>query len=129
MAWLESDCASAATFSTRKPEYLKNESKPRLTAMDAPSHQLRARGVGAAIGIGVIQAVNVVRVSALFLIGLYFKEFFHDTHVYVAQALVVKRAAVEEEVAALAAVTAATAAVTAASVMWLVCTALGVRTA
>ena len=42
-----------------------------------------------AIGIGVIQAVNVVRVSALFLIGLYFHQLFHETHVYVAQALVV----------------------------------------
>ena len=39
--------------------------------------------------IGVIQAVNVFRVTALFLIGLYMRAVFHDTHVYVAQALVV----------------------------------------
>jgi hypothetical protein len=35
------------------------------------------------------QIVNFFRVSALFLIGLFFHEIFHDTHVYVAQALVV----------------------------------------
>ena len=45
--------------------------------------------IGAVIGIGVIHLVNLVRVSALFLIGLYYHQFFHDTHVYVAQALVV----------------------------------------
>jgi exosortase/archaeosortase family protein len=49
----------------------------------------RQRGFGSLLGIVVIQLVNVVRVSALFLIGLYFQSIFHDTHVYVAQALVV----------------------------------------
>ena len=49
----------------------------------------RARWLGTAIGIGVIQAVNVFRVCALFLVGLYFHQLFHETHVYVAQALVV----------------------------------------
>jgi hypothetical protein len=45
---------------------------------------------GTAIGIGVIQASNVFRVTALFLIGsLRMRAVFHDTHVYVAQALVV----------------------------------------
>jgi exosortase/archaeosortase family protein len=60
-----------------------------LAAVFAYPTSWRARGIGAAIGIGVIQLVNVVRVSALFLIGLFFQEIFHDTHVYVAQALVV----------------------------------------
>jgi exosortase/archaeosortase family protein len=45
--------------------------------------------IGAAIGIGVIHLVNLLRVSALFLIGLYYHQIFHETHVYVAQALVV----------------------------------------
>ena len=49
----------------------------------------RARWLGTAIGIAIIQLVNIFRVCALFLIGLYFHELFHDTHVYVAQALVV----------------------------------------
>jgi exosortase/archaeosortase family protein len=60
-----------------------------LAAVYAYPTTWRARWLGTAIGIGVIQIVNVVRVSVLFLIGLYFQEIFHDTHVYVAQALVV----------------------------------------
>ncbi len=60
-----------------------------LAAVFAYPTSWRARWLGTAIGIGVIQAVNVVRVTALFLIGLYFRQVFHDTHVYVAQALVV----------------------------------------
>lgn len=60
-----------------------------LAAVFAYPTSWRARWLGTAIGIGVIQAVNVVRVTALFLIGLYFRQVFDDTHVYVAQALVV----------------------------------------
>lgn len=60
-----------------------------LSAVFAYPTSWRARWLGTAIGIGVIQLVNVVRVSVLFLIGLFFHEIFHDTHVYVAQALVV----------------------------------------
>ncbi len=48
-----------------------------------------SRMIGAGLGLGVILVVNIIRVSALFLIGLYFKQLFHDTHVYVAQALVI----------------------------------------
>jgi exosortase/archaeosortase family protein len=60
-----------------------------LAAVYAYPTSWRARWVGTAIGIGVIQLVNIFRVCALFLIGLYYHEAFHDTHVYVAQALVV----------------------------------------
>jgi exosortase/archaeosortase family protein len=60
-----------------------------LSAVLAYPTSWRARGLGVAIGIAVIQLINVLRVIALFLIGLYFHEIFHDTHVYVAQALVV----------------------------------------
>jgi len=60
-----------------------------LAAVYAYPTSWRARWIGTAIGIGVIQAVNVVRVCVLFLIGLYFHQLFHETHVYVAQALVV----------------------------------------
>jgi len=48
-----------------------------------------AKARGAALGFAVILVVNILRVSALFLIGLYYREIFHETHVYVAQALVV----------------------------------------
>jgi exosortase/archaeosortase family protein len=60
-----------------------------LAAVFAYPTSWRARWLGTAIGIGVIQLVNIFRVCALFLIGLYFHAAFHDTHVYVAQALVV----------------------------------------
>jgi len=60
-----------------------------LAAVLAYPTSWRARGLGTLIGIVVIQLVNVVRVTALFLVGLFFQEIFHDTHVYVAQALVV----------------------------------------
>ena len=60
-----------------------------LAAVFAYPTSWRARWIGAALGVGIIHLVNLVRVSALFLIGLYFHQIFHDTHVYVAQALVV----------------------------------------
>lgn len=60
-----------------------------LAAVFAYPSSWRSRGLGAVLGIVAIQLVNIVRVSALFLIGLFFHEIFHDTHVYVAQALVV----------------------------------------
>lgn len=60
-----------------------------MAAVFAYPSSWRSRWIGAALGIVAIQIVNIVRVSALFLIGLFFHEIFHDTHVYVAQALVV----------------------------------------
>lgn len=60
-----------------------------MAAVFAYPSTWRSRLLGAALGIVTIQIVNIVRVSALFLIGLFFHEIFHDTHVYVAQALVV----------------------------------------
>jgi exosortase/archaeosortase family protein len=60
-----------------------------LAAVFAYPTSWRSRGLGALLGIVAIQLVNIVRVCALFLIGLFFHEIFHDTHVYVAQALVV----------------------------------------
>jgi len=48
-----------------------------------------ARGLGALIGVLAINFINVFRVVALFLIGLYAPGMFHETHVYVAQALLI----------------------------------------
>jgi exosortase/archaeosortase family protein len=48
-----------------------------------------ARGLGALIGVLAINFINVFRVVALFLIGLYLPTMFHETHVYVAQALLI----------------------------------------
>ena len=44
---------------------------------------------GSLLGVLTIFLVNVLRVAALFLIGLYFEEIFHETHVYVAQSVLV----------------------------------------
>lgn len=60
-----------------------------LSAVLAYPASWASRRMGVGLGIGVIFLVNVVRVTALFLIGLYFQQIFHDTHVYVAQALVI----------------------------------------
>lgn len=60
-----------------------------LSAVFAYPATWRAKLIGAGIGMAVIHSVNVVRVCSLFLIGLYYHQLFHETHVYVAQALVV----------------------------------------
>jgi exosortase/archaeosortase family protein len=60
-----------------------------LAAVFAYPAKWRAKLIGAGLGMAVIHTVNVIRVSSLFLIGLYFHQLFHETHVYVAQALVV----------------------------------------
>jgi exosortase/archaeosortase family protein len=60
-----------------------------LSAVLAYPASWASKRIGAGLGIGVILFVNVLRVAALFLIGLYFKQVFHETHVYVAQALVI----------------------------------------
>jgi exosortase/archaeosortase family protein len=49
----------------------------------------RPKLIGSALGIAAIHMINLLRVAGLFLIGLYFREVFHETHVYVAQSLVV----------------------------------------
>jgi exosortase/archaeosortase family protein len=60
-----------------------------LAAVFAYPAKWRSKLIGAALGLAVIHTVNLIRVSSLFLIGLYFQRIFHETHVYVAQALVV----------------------------------------
>jgi exosortase/archaeosortase family protein len=60
-----------------------------LAAVFAFPTSLRAKMIGAGMGVGVIHGVNLLRVVALFIIGLFFNQYFHETHVYVAQALVV----------------------------------------
>ncbi len=60
-----------------------------LSAVLAYPATWASKRLGAALGIGIIFVVNVGRVTALFLTGLYFQQIFHETHVYVAQALVI----------------------------------------
>lgn len=52
----------------------------------------RAKLIGSAMGIAAIYLINISRVCALFFLGLYSHRLFHETHVYVAQALVVAAA-------------------------------------
>ena len=63
-----------------------------LAAVFAYPAPWRAKLVGAGLGIAMIHTINLVRVSALFLIGLHSKQVFDQAHVYVAQALVVAAA-------------------------------------
>jgi len=60
-----------------------------LAAVFAYPTGLRAKLIGALLGIVVIHGVNLIRVVTLFLVGLFANQYFHDTHVYVAQAVVV----------------------------------------
>ena len=60
-----------------------------LSAVAAYPSSWRAKWIGAGLGMAVIHGANLVRVVGLFLIGLFAHDYFHDTHVYVAQALVV----------------------------------------
>lgn len=49
----------------------------------------RARIAGLGIGIVVIQAVNLLRVVALFLTGVYFRDWFDSSHTVVWQTVVI----------------------------------------
>jgi len=60
-----------------------------LAAVLAYPASARAKTIGALMGFAAIHFVNLVRVTALFLIGMYHSSLFHETHVYVAQALVI----------------------------------------
>jgi exosortase/archaeosortase family protein len=63
-----------------------------LSAVLAYPASGRAKLLGAGLGIGAIYLINIARVCALFFIGLYSHALFHETHVYVAQALVIAAA-------------------------------------
>ncbi len=60
-----------------------------LSAVLAYPTNLRAKAIGSVLGMGIIHLVNLIRVVVLFLVGLFAHQYFHDTHVYVAQALVI----------------------------------------
>ena len=49
----------------------------------------RARGIGLALGILAIQGINLVRVVALFLTGVYFPSWFDSSHTVIWQSVVV----------------------------------------
>ena len=49
----------------------------------------RARAIGLVLGLIAIQAVNLVRVIALFLTGAYFPRFFDSSHTVVWQSVVI----------------------------------------
>lgn len=49
----------------------------------------KARGIGLGLGVVAIQAVNLLRVVALFLTGVYFPSFFDNSHTVVWQSIVI----------------------------------------
>jgi exosortase H (IPTLxxWG-CTERM-specific) len=60
-----------------------------LAAILAYPAPWRARLLGLALGAVVIQAVNLIRVVALFLTGAYFPRFFDSSHTLVWQSIVI----------------------------------------
>jgi len=60
-----------------------------LAAVFAFPAPWKARFVGLALGIVAIQAVNLVRVVALFLTGAYFPSFFDSSHTVIWQTIVI----------------------------------------
>jgi exosortase/archaeosortase family protein len=60
-----------------------------LAAVLAYPASAKAKLIGSVLGLAMINGLNLIRVVALFLIGLYANQYFHETHVYVAQALVI----------------------------------------
>jgi exosortase H (IPTLxxWG-CTERM-specific) len=60
-----------------------------LAAVFAFPAPWKARFLGLAIGIVAIQAVNLVRVVALFLTGAYFPKFFDSSHTVIWQTIVI----------------------------------------
>jgi len=49
----------------------------------------KARGIGLVLGLVAIQIVNLIRVVALFLTGVYFPKFFDSSHTVVWQTIVI----------------------------------------
>ncbi len=60
-----------------------------LAAVLAFPASWKARAVGLALGLLAIQLVNLVRVVALFLTGVYFPDFFDSSHTVVWQTVVI----------------------------------------
>lgn len=60
-----------------------------LSAVFAFPASWKARFAGLAIGVLAIQAVNLVRVVALFLTGVYFPSFFDSSHTVIWQTIVI----------------------------------------
>jgi exosortase/archaeosortase family protein len=60
-----------------------------LAALLAYPLPLMARVFGAILGLALVQGVNLARTVALFLVGAYRPEYFHDAHVFLAPWVVI----------------------------------------
>lgn len=60
-----------------------------LAAVLAFPASWRSRAIGLALGLVAIQAINLVRVVALYLTGAYFPSFFDSSHTVVWQTIVI----------------------------------------
>ena len=60
-----------------------------LAAVLAFPATLRSKAIGLALGVLAIQGINLVRVVALFLTGVYFPSFFDSSHTVVWQTVVI----------------------------------------
>ena len=50
---------------------------------------LRAKAIGAVGGLLAIQLINLVRIVSLFYIGVYFPQYFSQSHIFVWQSIVI----------------------------------------
>lgn len=60
-----------------------------LAAVIAYPCKIREKAIGIALGISIIEAVNLIRVICLFLVLLYFPESFEAYHIYVAESFII----------------------------------------
>lgn len=60
-----------------------------LAAVLAYPAPLRAKGIALAVGIPLIQVVNLGRILGLALVGAYFSPLFREAHLFVAQGVMV----------------------------------------
>jgi len=65
-----------------------------LSAVIAFPALLREKLIGGVLGTIFIYSLNLLRIVVLFLIGMYFTQFFDETHTYVAQCIFIVMVAI-----------------------------------
>ncbi len=60
-----------------------------VAAVIAYPCKIKEKAIGIAIGIPIIEAINIIRVVCLIYIGRYFPTSFETSHIYVAESIVI----------------------------------------
>lgn len=90
-AWAESDIVYSPAYSIRIARGCDGVEALSffLAGVLAFPTSGRAKLTGIAIGITLIQVINIVRLALLYYFGLYFPSIFEEVHIYAGQALVI----------------------------------------